>query len=140
LSRALGDQWVTCFGLIGLGVVIGEQGNDAQATAALKEALGLCREHGYQDLITECLEGLAGCAARQRQGVRAARLFGAAEQLREAINAPRAPVDRQHYLEMVAEARAGLSAERFEEAWAEGRTLPLEEVMTYAMTRYGMAR
>ena len=79
LSRALGDQWLACFALVGLGIVAGEQGNDAQATASLKEALTLCRGQGYhQDLILDCLEELAGCAARQRQGVRAARLFGAA--------------------------------------------------------------
>jgi non-specific serine/threonine protein kinase len=140
VSRALGDPWLACFGLLGLGIVAGEQGNDAQATAVLQEVLSLCREHSYQELIAECLEGLAGCAARQRKGVRAARLFGATEQLREEITSPRAPVDQKHYLELVTKARAGLSAEAFEQAWADGRMLPLEEVMTYAMQSHEMDR
>jgi hypothetical protein len=72
--------------------------------------------------------------------VRAARLFGAADQLREAINAPRAPLERQRHVEVVAEARAGIDAEAFEEAWIDGRRMPLEEVMTYAMKSYEMDR
>jgi tetratricopeptide (TPR) repeat protein len=72
LSRALGDEWQVCFALLGLGIVAGEQGNDAQAIALLNEALRMCRDHGDQEGIAECLEELAGCAARQRQGVRAA--------------------------------------------------------------------
>jgi hypothetical protein len=49
-------------------------------------------------------------------------------------------LERQRYLEAVAEARAGLEAEAFEEAWRDGRRMPLEEVITYAMTSHEMNR
>jgi hypothetical protein len=49
------------------------------------------------------------------------------------INVPCVPVERQRYLEAVAEAWASLDAEAFKEAWRDGRTLPLEEVTGYAM-------
>jgi hypothetical protein len=70
--------------------------------------------------------------------MRAAQLFGAAEQLREVINVSRAPLERQRYLEAVAEARAGLDAEAFAEAWRDGRMLLLEEVTAYAMASQDM--
>lgn len=133
LCRALGDQWLSCYSLTGLGTVAGYQGNDAQATLFLKEALTLCHEQGYQELIVECLEGLAGCAARQRQGVRAARLFGVAEQLRDMMNTPRAPVEDQWFAKATALAQGVLDPTTYKQAWMDGRRMSLAEAIAYAL-------
>src|SRR5204863_5308408 len=58
----------------------------------------------------------------------AARLWGAAEVLRQAIGAPRAPFERVSYERSVADARAQLGEKAFAAAWAQGRTMTPEQV------------
>jgi predicted ATPase/class 3 adenylate cyclase/DNA-binding XRE family transcriptional regulator len=131
--RTLGDHWAACHSLVGLGKVAGYQGNTSQATEFYREALALCQEQDHRELLAECLEGLANSAMRQSQGVRAARLFGAAEQLREAIDAPRAVVENRWYAEAVALTRVALDPRAYERAWLEGRGMPLEEAIVFAL-------
>lgn len=80
------------------------------------------------------LEYLAGLAAVEGEAVRAARLFGAAEKLREIIGSPLAPSDRELYTQDVAEARAQLSQEAFAEEWAVGRAMAMEQLIEYALS------
>jgi tetratricopeptide (TPR) repeat protein len=63
----------------------------------------------------------------------AARLWGAAEVLREQIGAPMWPVDRPEYERRVAEARAQIGSEEWEVAWAAGRTLSWEQAADQAL-------
>lgn len=103
-----------------------------QARERYREALSGSSEIGNRKGITECLEGLAAVAGAQNDFVRAARLFGAAEALREAIGSPIAPFARERYERDVAAARGGLDEETFEAVWAEGHALPVDEVIGYA--------
>ena len=75
------------------------------------------------------LEGLAGVVATQGALRWAARLWGAAEALREAIEVPRLPVDRHGYEQAVDTVRAQLEEEDFAIAWQEGRTMSPEQVL-----------
>jgi DNA-binding CsgD family transcriptional regulator len=59
----------------------------------------------------------------------AARLWGAAESLREAIGRPMPPVYRAEYERSVAAARAQLGEKAFAAAWAEGRTMTPEQAL-----------
>jgi non-specific serine/threonine protein kinase len=64
---------------------------------------------------------------------RAARIWGAAERLREEIRSPLTPDDRPRYVGGVAAARAALEDDAaFECAWHEGRALTLEEAIELA--------
>jgi hypothetical protein len=65
---------------------------------------------------------------------RAVRLWGAAEKLRERIGAPLPPVDQTKHTQTVADARTYLDVATFAAAWAEGRAMPLEQVVAYALT------
>jgi len=132
--RTLGDHWAACYSLVGLGKVAGYQGNASQATEFYQEALALCQEQDHRELLAECLDGLAHSAARLGQGVRAARLSGAAEQLRVVIDAPRAVVENQWYAEAVEVVRAALDPLTYERVWLEGRRMPIEEAIAYAMS------
>ncbi len=98
-----------------------------------QEGLALFRELGKQTGIAFSLEGLAGVAGAQKQSLRAARLFGAAEALREIINFPLAPSNRAYYERIVATPRAQLDAAAFAVAWAEGRVMTLEQAITLAL-------
>jgi hypothetical protein len=60
-------------------------------------------------------------------------LFGAAEALRVAIDAPRLPVERADYERWVAAVRAQLGAEAFAAEWAEGGAMTLEQAIASAL-------
>lgn len=59
----------------------------------------------------------------------AAQLWGTAEALREAIGARMYPVECADYEQAVAAARTQVGEAAFTTAWAEGRTIPLEQVI-----------
>jgi predicted ATPase/class 3 adenylate cyclase len=133
LSRDIGAQTNAANALICLGLLRQELGDPDQASTLLREALTLCQELGDRRAIAESLEGLAGAAGARNQPERAARLFGAAEALREALHAPLPPSSRALYDRDVAAARAGLDAEAFAAAWAEGHAKTLDEIIAYAL-------
>jgi tetratricopeptide (TPR) repeat protein len=116
------------------GIVISFQGDYAAAhSLLLEEKLGICRESGHASGIAHSLEGFAVLAAQQSQPERAARLWGAAEALREAIFDPMCQFERAEYERNVATARAALGEEAFAAAWAEGRKMTMEEAVEYAL-------
>jgi hypothetical protein len=67
--------------------------------------------------------------------VRAARLWGAAEALFETIEVAASPYapDCSRYQGQVGAARTQLSEEAFEAAWAEGKSMPPERAVEYAL-------
>jgi predicted ATPase len=133
LARASGDQWYICNELIELAKVAWYQGNQAHAVTLNAEALTLCQEIHQPEPIAECLEGLACSALRCGQFTRAVRLFGAAEQLREVIGVPLPRVEQQRYAEVTLLARTALEPAAYERAWLEGRRMPLDEAIAYAL-------
>jgi len=72
-------------------------------------------------------------AAAQGHPVRAARLFGAEEKLREAIGFSRQGFYRTAHERSVADTRAELSDRAFEVARAEGQAMSLDAAVTYAL-------
>jgi DNA-binding NarL/FixJ family response regulator len=75
------------------------------------------------------VEGLAEVVAAQGEGAWAARLWGAAEAMRDDLNAPLPSVFRMEYERAVAAARTQLGEEAFANAEAEGRAMTLEHVL-----------
>ena len=112
------------------------RGEYERAGGLYRESLALQREVGEKRDIAECLEGLAGVAGEQGRAERATRLLGAAEALREEVGAPLPPADRARYERSVAAVRAGLDEETFESAWAQGRAMPLEQAVAYALDEH----
>jgi hypothetical protein len=90
-------------------------------------------EVGDKEVISYTLEVFAALIAVEGEPERAARLYGAAEALREVIGAPLPPNERPRYEREVAAARAQLDEERFRAAWAEGRAMSMEEAISYAL-------
>jgi ATP/maltotriose-dependent transcriptional regulator MalT len=76
------------------------------------------------------LEGLAEVVAAQGEGVWAARLWGAAETLREDLHAPLPAVFRTEYERAVAATRIQVGDKLFTTAWTQGRAMTLEQVLT----------
>jgi non-specific serine/threonine protein kinase len=131
--RELGDGVGVARALHGLGMVARHQQDWVWAKASLGEAVRVAGEKGARLEIAQCLEGLAGMATGQRQPRRAARLFGAAEALRETIGAQQPAGAREEYVRDVEATRAQLDDRAFSAAWATGRSLRLEQAMAYAL-------
>lgn len=85
LLEEVGDRRGLGWGLYGLGWAALGKGDVHGAQGHLDEALGLFVEMDQQWFSTLCLEGLACAVAAQDKAVWAARLWGAAEQLRAGI-------------------------------------------------------
>ena len=122
-----------------LGNVLLTRGESRRAAARYGESLDLCRNAGDRLGIIRCLEGLAGVdaalgdSARHERSARAARLLGAAIAQREALGTAFRPQDRPTVAHTEATARACLDQESFERAFAEGRTLSLDQAAMLAL-------
>ncbi len=133
IHREMGDRWGIAASLNNLGNVACDQGDYPSARALHEESLAIRRELGDQRGIAQSLEGLAPVAAALAEPHRAARIWGAAERLREEIGAPLPPNERPRYERQVATARAALGSETFAAAWAEGRAMSMEQAIDYAL-------
>jgi DNA-binding CsgD family transcriptional regulator/tetratricopeptide (TPR) repeat protein len=110
------------------------QGDLARAAALFKDSLALRKQRADKAGIAACLDGLAGVAAEGERFEAAARLFGAAQALREAIRNPVAPAQRAEYDRQVATVRTTLDEETLAAAWAVGRAMTLDEAIEYALS------
>ena len=103
------------------------QGDHTAARTRYEESLARAREVDDELSILSSLEGLAHVVALQGKSVWAARLWGAAEALREALGTSLPPVERVMYEHVVATARTQLGEKTFAKAWAEGRAMSPEQ-------------
>src|SRR5260221_458537 len=84
---------------------------------------------GIKRVIPAALEGMSAVVAAKGEPAWAAHLWGAAETLREAMGTLIPPVYRADYESSVAAASAQLGQKAFASAWAQGRTMTLEQVL-----------
>ncbi len=85
--------------------------------------------------IAESLEAIRPNSPRSKIGwrARAARLFGAAEFLRQATGVPPAPHRRADHDRSVAAVKSGLGEETFTSAWSEGRAMSVKQAVESAL-------
>jgi hypothetical protein len=82
--------------------------------------------------IADCLEGFARIASGQGSAERAARLYAAAQVLRQRVGVSLASVERAEYERDVEAVRAQLGT-AFDAAWETGRTMTPEQAIAYAL-------
>ncbi|HSH80075.1 MAG TPA: tetratricopeptide repeat protein, partial [Herpetosiphonaceae bacterium] len=124
-----------------LGLMLIERAEHARARTLLTEALHLAQQYGDKSVLMWGLEGLACLAAPEGTirgepvagAQRAARIFGAAEALRETQGELLSPDERSVYERHVAFARAHMQEPDWSAARAEGRAMPLEQAVAYAL-------
>jgi predicted ATPase len=135
LSWEVGNRQGISHALYILAMVAQAERNHEQARGLFEEGLKLSAEVGNDTNVGPYLEGLAALAASEGKVVRAARLWGAAEALFETIEVAASPYapDRSRYQGQVGAARTQLSEEAFEAAWAEGKSMPPERAVEYAL-------
>ena len=109
------------------------QGDHERARISYRESLTLCKELGDKMVALGSLDGLACISAAEGARERAARLFGAAEVLGEAVG-PRTPEEdalRAPYFVMT---RPQLDEASWQGAWEEGRAMSMEQAIGYALS------
>jgi predicted ATPase/transcriptional regulator with XRE-family HTH domain len=130
LYREMGNREDFARSLFYLGRVAESLGDYAAARALYEESLAIGRVVGDNLGIASCLEGLAGLFGAQGEPVRAVGLWGVADALREAMGTPIPPVYRADYERSLAAARAQLGEKTVAAAWAEGRMMTLDHVLS----------
>jgi non-specific serine/threonine protein kinase len=134
LSRKYGDDDSSALSLTNLGWAALLQGDDKSADGYCREALTLFNQLGNRGAITFCLEGLAGVAGAQCQPVRAARLFGSADALREAVSFPLTPDNLAYHQRFVSIAQSQIDGALFRKSLDEGRAMSFEQAVAYALS------
>jgi predicted ATPase/DNA-binding XRE family transcriptional regulator len=109
------------------------RGDTTAAREPLREALLLRDQQQDNGNMPYCLEGLAGVALAEGNPARATVLFGAADALRAAAQAPLPPPGQTLYGHYLQATRDHLPTATFDAAWLLGQTMPLTEVIEYAL-------
>ncbi len=109
------------------------QGNLRAAEAHLRETITIFDGLGDRGGVANALEGFALLASAKDASRRAARMWGAAERLRDEVGAPIRLHDQAEHNRLASSARTACGDDAFDEAWREGREMSHEEAMNYAI-------
>jgi non-specific serine/threonine protein kinase len=133
MLRPVGDRWNMAMALVNLGGVAQARGDTAAAWSAYQEALVLAHELRDRRGMAMFLECLAEVAVAQERLGHGAQLMGAAEGLLDTIGAAWPPpyvASRERTQTAIC---AALGEANFTAAREEGRSMPLEEAIAYAL-------
>jgi non-specific serine/threonine protein kinase len=133
LAQALTSDRLAAYALTYLGLLAQLRHDRDHALSLFTEALGRCQEIGNQLPTPRCLEGLAVAAADRGRIDQAARLFGAAEAMRDAIGEPMYAADHAVYDPHVSAWQRRLGDAAFAAAWNSGRHALHEHILEDAM-------
>jgi predicted ATPase/class 3 adenylate cyclase len=131
IQREVGDRRFLANALHSLANATRAQEDYEMARSRYVEGLVISRDLGDKWLLCYLLEDIGGLAARQGQAERALHLVGAATALREAINAPLPPADKEKLEQHLITARQA-SGDAADIMMAEGRAMSLEQAIEYA--------
>jgi tetratricopeptide (TPR) repeat protein len=116
------------------------EGNLDAAEAAYRETIKMWKQLGHRAAIAHQLESFAAIAQRLQDPMRAARLYGAAEALREVIDIPMTQAEKVEYDADVADLGRSLDEQTLASAWEQGRRLSMDQAVTYAVSNSLPAR
>ncbi|HEV7663899.1 MAG TPA: tetratricopeptide repeat protein [Chloroflexota bacterium] len=133
LFREVGDDRSLANSLGNLGHCVLRLGDLSQAQAYFTESLELRQALGNTVGIAECLEGFAALASANGRPRRAARLYGAAEALREITGAPLFDAERAEHDKSVKAVRQRLGERSLLGEWSAGRALALQDAVRFAL-------
>jgi predicted ATPase/DNA-binding SARP family transcriptional activator len=132
LQRELRATMAAAWTLQYLGMLAYLQEDYAGARQYFAESLAATSQGGGVDVVPSSLDGLAGVASALRQPIRAARLLGAAEALREAIDCVLPPIEQRYYNHICMSVCGQLPEEALQTAWQAGRRLTLKQAIAEA--------
>jgi class 3 adenylate cyclase/tetratricopeptide (TPR) repeat protein len=133
LARQVGDTWMIANCHNNLGNAMRGFGDYAAARAHYADSLRAYRDYDDRWSLTFLLEDIGVLAGRSRDAPSALELIGAADALREAIGAPRAPSTEREIQTQLAAAVAELSGENQVACRERGRALELAAAVERAL-------
>jgi tetratricopeptide (TPR) repeat protein len=136
MAQRRGDRIGVCSSLYHLAQVALVRGDHGLATRILEEGVAISEQMRDWANLSYFLEGLAVVAGVQGRAERSTRLFGAAEELLEAVGAPvynYYKPDPSLYERTMSATRSRLGEADFEEVRAEGRAMTFEQAVAYAL-------
>ncbi|HEX5848487.1 MAG TPA: AAA family ATPase, partial [Rubrobacter sp.] len=136
LGRSIGDRMSIVIALFNLAQLALADGDYDAAARGFAEGIAPSQEAGDRGNIAHILEALGMVAGARGEALRAARLLGASEALISAIGLRGHPYyrpDRDLYERVRGEVRASLGEAAYEIALEEGRNMPTEQAVAYAM-------
>jgi tetratricopeptide (TPR) repeat protein len=132
-SLELGSRQEYFWSRVRLGYVALREGHVKEAFQLFLE----CAQEFKKDRniigVVFTLEGLAGLFSETDSLVRAARLIGWADSMREKISDRRPLLEQADIDKIVALCIAGMGKEHFSKAYGEGKKMSLEEAVTFAL-------
>jgi non-specific serine/threonine protein kinase len=133
LFREVNDVRSTAAAILNLATLMYDRGDAGPAGGLFKESLSMLKRSEHRHDIIECLEGSAGVAAMLDQPRRGARLFGAAQAVREAIGSPVPPYNRGRYDHILESISAQLDPKTLASELAKGKEMSQDEAIEYAL-------
>jgi hypothetical protein len=133
LCRKTGSAYGLSFVLKNLSEVALLLGDFGRAGSLLVESVELGSSLGSREGVGCALTGLASLAAAMGEPTRAARLWGASEALREAIDVPLSDWERAAYDRFLTLAREQMGATTWAAHVEDGRALTMERAVTLAL-------
>jgi len=110
-----------------------KQGAYVKALPYYRRTIQMWQDWGHRGAIAHQLECFAFISVASEQYLRAAKLFGAAESLREAINSIRIPVEQKEFEEAKSRLQTDMGEGEFDKAWEEGRLITMDEAIELAL-------
>jgi predicted ATPase/DNA-binding XRE family transcriptional regulator len=132
IFREAGDKDEIASLLHNLGCVRRQQGAYPEALALFKEGLAIQSALNNQAGMAECIAGIAGVLVLRGEPEEGARLFGAAEKLRDRTNTVLWPANQLEYDRLQEILSKPRNKEKLAAAWGAGRALSAEQAAAEA--------
>lgn len=133
LSETAGDESYVSVFLANLSYLADHRGEYDEARRLDREALRICWSHGRRLMAAWTVSELAGPEHGLGRSERGAVLIGAADDALRVLGSRRHPGDLPEYHRVVAGLREALGDERYEQLYAEGARMSLEDAVALAL-------
>ena len=130
--QAIGDLRFVLVARSDFGHALRRGGELDEAEALTRETIRDWQHFGSRGAIANQLESFSFMALARGDSQRAARLFGAAESLREAASTVMLGPEQVEYDRHLAQLRRSLDPAHLEREWAAGRAMSMEEAIDFA--------
>ena len=108
-------------------------GNFVEAKKTYQETIKVFQDHGNLPAVAHQLECFAMIAIVEEEPQRAAKLFGAADALRETTGHQRTDQEQGEHEQFISRLRSILPEAEFKALWVDGRAMTMEQAIKYAL-------
>jgi non-specific serine/threonine protein kinase len=134
IGRGVGDKDSTATALLNLGEIVEAEGNTHEAYEHYRDSLKLYGDLGHKLAIAYCAEVIAGLEVRANShSSEAAFLFGAAEAIREELEAPVESFNTERVEDDKRRTREAMDEDDYLAAWEAGRQLGVDGVLRHLL-------